>query len=80
MDKRFLTDMLASLDITCILGLWIEMKMLVLIYLYLIYRKLVVKLSLPKKCYCRDLVSKWGWRQGEKTGELKKVLSDTDQN
>lgn len=28
----------------------------------------------------QDLVSKWGWRWGEKTGELKKILSDTDQN
>lgn len=56
------------------------MKLSVLIHLYLIYRKLVVKLSMPEKHYCRDLASKWGWREGEKTGELKKVLSDMDQN
>lgn len=71
---------LASLDITCILGLGIEMKMFVLIYLYLIYAEIVVELSMPKEWRCRDLVSKWGWRQGEKAGELTKVSSDTDQN
>lgn len=35
-----LADMLRTLDIICVLALWVEMKMLVLIYLHLIYRKL----------------------------------------